>query len=541
MRLQVLSSGSKGNATLVRAGEACLLVDAGLGPRNLRDRLEVAQLGPRALDHVLVTHGHLDHSRSAGAVAKRHDATVHCAPSLLEHRAVIRAPRVASLPVGGSAQLDARGEAVTVTTARLPHDCDPTVGVALDHDGRRAVVLTDLGLPDREVARTLAGAHVLVLEFNYDPGMLDAGPYPERLKDRIRGGRGHLSTSRERSARAPRWPPAAHRDPRPPLRAQQRARPRPRRRAWCLDRARTGGRGAARRPSGRPPRPDRRLMPAPDLQLPEHAAIVLDQMERHATVRRFASASLAEGLLERLVEAASQAATSSWIQGYVALRVTDAEERHALAELAAGRHRCARRPSSSSSARTAGATASRHGQRTGRDEPRGVPAVRLDRRSSRRTSPWRGGLRAGDCMMGACATAGVAELLELPEGLALFGLCLGERGTPLTAPASTWPPSSWRAAIRATTSPGTCGSTTRTPSAGTPRPGDPAAPGAAVSSAFGNLQRDTCATYEGRAHAWSAPAREVVGRRSRAGSGARSPGRGRPSVIFLPSSWPRFS
>ena len=193
MRLQVLSSGSKGNATLIRAGEACLLVDAGLGPRNLRDRLELAQLGPRALDHVLVTHGHLDHSRSAGAVAKRHDATVHCAPSLLGHRAVVRAPRVAALPVGGSVQLDARGEAVTVTTARLPHDCDPTVGIALDHEGRRAVVLTDLGLPDREVARALADAHVLVLEFNYDPGMLDAGPYPERLKDRIRGGRGHLS------------------------------------------------------------------------------------------------------------------------------------------------------------------------------------------------------------------------------------------------------------------------------------------------------------------------------------------------------------
>jgi phosphoribosyl 1,2-cyclic phosphodiesterase len=193
MRLQVLSSGSKGNATLLRAGEACVLVDAGLGPRNLKDRLDLAQLGPRALDHVVVTHGHLDHSRSAGAVARRHDATVHCAPSLLTHRAVVRAPRLSALPVGGTCTLEARGERVELRTARLPHDCDPTVGVGLEHAGRRAVVLTDLGVPDPGVARALSGAHVLVLEFNYDPGMLAAGPYPERLKERIRGGRGHLS------------------------------------------------------------------------------------------------------------------------------------------------------------------------------------------------------------------------------------------------------------------------------------------------------------------------------------------------------------
>ena len=128
-------------------------------------------------------------------MARRHDATVHCAPSLLSHRAVARAPRLAALPVGGSCTLEARGERLELRTARLAHDCDPTVGVGLEHAGRRAVVLTDLGVPDPGVARALAGAHVLVLEFNYDAAMLAEGPYPERLKERIRGGRGHLSNA----------------------------------------------------------------------------------------------------------------------------------------------------------------------------------------------------------------------------------------------------------------------------------------------------------------------------------------------------------
>lgn len=193
MRLQVLSSGSKGNAALVRAGEAALLIDAGLGPRLLRERLDAVKLGVRGLDHVLVTHGHLDHSRSAGAIARREDATVLCAPSLLEHRAVKRAPRKGTLPVGGDLTLSSAGETVAVRTARLPHDCDPTIGIRLEHAGRRVAILTDLGRPDRVAGERLADAHVLVLEFNHDEAMLAAGPYPERLKDRIRGDQGHLS------------------------------------------------------------------------------------------------------------------------------------------------------------------------------------------------------------------------------------------------------------------------------------------------------------------------------------------------------------
>ena len=60
MRLQVLSSGSRGNCALVRAGECTLLVDAGLGPMAMRERLKAAGLAPYAVDHVLVTHAHGD-------------------------------------------------------------------------------------------------------------------------------------------------------------------------------------------------------------------------------------------------------------------------------------------------------------------------------------------------------------------------------------------------------------------------------------------------------------------------------------------------
>ncbi|HIG88293.1 MAG TPA: MBL fold metallo-hydrolase [Planctomycetes bacterium] len=193
MQLTVLASGSGGNSSLLRIGEGGILVDAGLGPRLMRDRWAHLNLGHRALEHVLVTHGHLDHSRSAGALARRQNATLHCAPSMTTHRALARAPRYAELRAGSEQVLECREGTVRVRSALLPHDCDPTLGFRLECAGRRVVILTDLGKPDAAVARHLADPHVLLLEFNYDEDMLREGPYPDVLKRRVAGDRGHLS------------------------------------------------------------------------------------------------------------------------------------------------------------------------------------------------------------------------------------------------------------------------------------------------------------------------------------------------------------
>lgn len=195
MHLQVLSSGSEGNALLVRAGEMNVLVDAGLGMRDLSQRFDHARLGPRAIDHVLVTHGHLDHARSAGIVARRQEASLHCAESIMRHRSLARASRKSTLSIGRTFSLAAADRAgeLEVLPVPLPHDCDPTVAFRLCCDGRTAVVLTDAGRPDPEVARRLRGAHVLVLEFNHDVELMASGPYPPQLQRRITGERGHLS------------------------------------------------------------------------------------------------------------------------------------------------------------------------------------------------------------------------------------------------------------------------------------------------------------------------------------------------------------
>lgn len=197
MHLQVLSSGSRGNATLLRAAHTTLIVDAGLTLRELDERFEAARFSPNSIDHVLVTHGHLDHARSAGALAKRERALLHSAAALQSNASIRRCKNLNTLTVGATQRLPGRrgDDGVSASSVLLPHDALPTLAFKIEHDGRCAVILTDMGMPRSDVARALRGAHVLVLEFNHDPQMLQNGPYTPALKRRILGNAGHLSNA----------------------------------------------------------------------------------------------------------------------------------------------------------------------------------------------------------------------------------------------------------------------------------------------------------------------------------------------------------
>jgi phosphoribosyl 1,2-cyclic phosphodiesterase len=94
-------------------------------------------------------------------------------------------------PVVVSARLGL--DTLALRSIPLPHEAYPTYAFRLEHAGRVAAVCTDMGTFERTAAEALAGAHVLVLEFNHDAAMLAGGPYKDALKRRVGGPRGHLS------------------------------------------------------------------------------------------------------------------------------------------------------------------------------------------------------------------------------------------------------------------------------------------------------------------------------------------------------------
>ena len=88
VRITVLASGSKGNATLVASGRTQILVDAGLSCRELLRRLAVAGEDASRMSAILITHEHQDHVLGLATLARRLRVPVYFTEGT--HRAWVR-------------------------------------------------------------------------------------------------------------------------------------------------------------------------------------------------------------------------------------------------------------------------------------------------------------------------------------------------------------------------------------------------------------------------------------------------------------------
>tara|TARA_B100000614_G_scaffold229792_1_gene222504 strand:- start:64479 stop:65252 length:774 start_codon:yes stop_codon:yes gene_type:complete len=193
LRLASLGSGSKGNGTLVRAGDTLVLVDCGFTLRETTQRLASLGLAPEDLSAVLITHEHGDHVRGAGALARKHGtplySTFGTARAVSGKAAGFHGADWREVRPGRGFQL----ADLTVTPVTVPHDALEPCQYRFGWGGRELGVLTDLGSVTPHVVAAYQDCDALVLECNHEPDLLAAGPYPASLKRRVGGNLGHLS------------------------------------------------------------------------------------------------------------------------------------------------------------------------------------------------------------------------------------------------------------------------------------------------------------------------------------------------------------
>ncbi|HVQ31693.1 MAG TPA: MBL fold metallo-hydrolase [Vicinamibacteria bacterium] len=191
LRFRVLGSGSTGNATLVEAGETRILIDAGLGPRSLAERLLDAGVDPASLAAIFVSHEHSDHSRGAAPFSAKWGVR------LAGSRGTYAAAGFGAVDIAGYDVLTAgtlrRMGQLTVTAVALPHDAAEPLAFVVAADGASLGHATDFGQVTRTMVEAFRSCDALLMESNYDAAMLRDGPYPWSLKERILGPLGHVS------------------------------------------------------------------------------------------------------------------------------------------------------------------------------------------------------------------------------------------------------------------------------------------------------------------------------------------------------------
>lgn len=202
LKFATVASGSSGNCSVISDGSTHILIDAGVSAKRITTGLKSLGLEPGQLSAVLITHEHSDHISGIPVLCRQLGVDLYTAEGTA--REICRKnpelqPRFRVFDPGERFAL----RDLVVGTFPVSHDCASPVGYTVTQGSSKLTFCTDLGVVTQPVLDAVQGASTLVAEFNYDPEMLATGPYPQYLKNRIAGQRGHLSN--QVGAKLTRW------------------------------------------------------------------------------------------------------------------------------------------------------------------------------------------------------------------------------------------------------------------------------------------------------------------------------------------------
>jgi phosphoribosyl 1,2-cyclic phosphodiesterase len=185
-----LNSGSNGNCYYVANDTEAVLVDAGISCRETEKRMRLLGLSMYKVKAIFISHEHTDHIKGVESIAEKYALPVyitnataqrgrlHFKKELINYFAAYEPVNIGSL---------------VVTAFPKFHDAIDPHSFIITGNGITVGVFTDIGVTCQHVTKHFGQCHAAFLEANYDEAMLEQGRYPIFLKNRIRGGEGHLS------------------------------------------------------------------------------------------------------------------------------------------------------------------------------------------------------------------------------------------------------------------------------------------------------------------------------------------------------------
>lgn len=195
MRLCSIASGSSGNCIYVGDDSTHLLVDTGISKKRVEQGLQTLGVGGDELKGILITHEHIDHIQGLGVFSRKYKIPVYATKGTLE--GIRCCSSIGKMPDGllNEVRIDETvvlGD-MEVCPFAISHDARQPCGYRIGNGAKTVAVATDLGKYDTYTVERLSNLNAVVLEANHDIHMLEVGPYPYPLKQRVMGDRGHLS------------------------------------------------------------------------------------------------------------------------------------------------------------------------------------------------------------------------------------------------------------------------------------------------------------------------------------------------------------
>ncbi len=184
-----LNSGSNGNCYYVGNENEAVLIDLGISCREAEIRMKKIGLAMKKVKAIFVSHEHTDHIKGVSTMAHKYSLPVYITAET--SKTGTRLIKHLLRPFKADQSIEV-GELQIVAFTKHHDAIDPHSFIIRSKETTVGVI-TDIGIVCNQVQHYFKQCNAVFLESNYDELMLQNGRYPQILKDRITGGKGHIS------------------------------------------------------------------------------------------------------------------------------------------------------------------------------------------------------------------------------------------------------------------------------------------------------------------------------------------------------------
>ncbi len=193
LRVCSLYSGSSGNSTLIGSDTSRILIDCGVSAKAAETALYNVGVKPDSIKAIFITHEHSDHIKGVGILSRKYNIPVYANEStwtqMQEKIGDINFSCQRFIKNNSEMYIDD----MCISNFKTSHDAIDSVGYTVEMNNKKVSILTDTGYISNAMYNAVIGSQLILLESNYDRNMLAECTYPQVLKQRIAGNKGHLS------------------------------------------------------------------------------------------------------------------------------------------------------------------------------------------------------------------------------------------------------------------------------------------------------------------------------------------------------------